>query len=79
VKAQSKGRSTKCSRARRHHCIACSPRWLRAPCGPHQTFLELIKLYKNVLSHKRKETQEAIDRLENGLNKLHETQVGGHG
>lgn len=40
-----------------------------------QTFLELIKLYKSVLKRKRKETQEAIDRLENGLNKLHKTQV----
>jgi hypothetical protein len=28
-----------------------------------------------VLSRKRKETQEAIDRLENGLHKLHKTQA----
>lgn len=41
-----------------------------------QTFLELIKLYKSVLTRKRRETQEAIDRLENGLHKLHKTQVG---
>jgi hypothetical protein len=27
-----------------------------------KTFLELIKLYKNVLTGKRKQTQEAIDR-----------------
>eukprot|EP00878_Enallax_costatus_P012531 GHUV01013087.1.p1 GENE.GHUV01013087.1~~GHUV01013087.1.p1 ORF type:complete len:2750 (+),score=1040.15 GHUV01013087.1:633-8882(+) len=39
-----------------------------------KTFLELIKLYKSVLTKKRKESQEAIDRLENGLNKLHKTQ-----
>jgi dynein heavy chain len=40
-----------------------------------KTFLELIKLYKNVLAKKRKATQEAIDRLENGLAKLHKTQA----
>lgn len=45
------------------------------PWLPTQTFLELIKLYKSVLSRKRKETQEAIDRLENGLSKLHKTKV----
>jgi hypothetical protein len=39
-----------------------------------KTFLELIKLYKSVLARKRKATQEAIDRLENGLAKLHKTQ-----
>ena len=39
-----------------------------------KTFLELIKLYKSVLARKRKESQEAIDRLENGLNKLYKTQ-----
>ncbi len=32
-----------------------------------KTFLELIKLYKNVLLKKRKQTQDNIDRLENGL------------
>jgi hypothetical protein len=32
-----------------------------------KTFLELIKLYKNVLLRKRKQTQDNIDRLENGL------------
>ncbi|KIY98975.1 dynein heavy chain, partial [Monoraphidium neglectum] len=36
---------------------------------------KLIKLYKSVLARKRKESQEAIDRLENGLNKLHKTQA----
>ncbi|KAI8464229.1 MAG: flagellar alpha dynein [Monoraphidium minutum] len=40
-----------------------------------KTFLELIKLYKSVLARKRKESQEAIDRLENGLAKLHKTQA----
>ncbi|MEW5298846.1 MAG: hypothetical protein WDW36_001923 [Sanguina aurantia] len=39
-----------------------------------KTFLELIKLYKNVLSKKRKTTQENIDRLENGLAKLQKVQ-----
>jgi hypothetical protein len=39
-----------------------------------KTFLELIKLYKSVLARKRKESQEAIDRLENGLSKLYKTQ-----
>ncbi len=42
-----------------------------------KTFLELIKLYKSVLARKRRETQEAIDRLENGLSKLQRTQVTG--
>jgi hypothetical protein len=46
----------------------------RPPARP-QTFLELIKLYKSALAQKRKGTQEAIDRLENGLNKLHKTQA----
>jgi dynein heavy chain len=40
-----------------------------------KTFLELIKLYKSVLARKRKESQEAIDRLENGLSKLYKTQA----
>ena len=44
-----------------------------------QTFLELIKLYKSLLARKRKESQEAIDRLENGLSKLHKTQARGWG
>ena len=39
-----------------------------------KTFLELIKLYKNLLSAKRTETQQNIDRLETGLEKLHKTQ-----
>eukprot|EP00877_Chromochloris_zofingiensis_P015255 jgi/Chrzof1/9984/Cz04g22250.t1 len=39
-----------------------------------KSFLEVIKLYKNVLARKRRESQEAIDRLENGLSKLHKTQ-----
>ena len=39
-----------------------------------KTFLELIKLYKNVLSKKRDKTMENIDRLETGLTKLHKTQ-----
>jgi dynein heavy chain, axonemal len=40
-----------------------------------KTFLELIKLYKNVLTAKRQQTQTAIDRLETGLNKLYKTQA----
>ncbi|KAJ9515913.1 hypothetical protein QJQ45_016901, partial [Haematococcus lacustris] len=40
-----------------------------------KTFLELIKLYKNVLLRKRKQTQDNIDRLENGLNKLTKVQA----
>lgn len=40
-----------------------------------KTFLELIKLYKNVLAEKRRSTQEAIDRLDTGLNKLNKTQA----
>ena len=36
-----------------------------------KTFLELIKLYKNVLLRKRKQTQDNVDRLENGLSKLY--------
>eukprot|EP00983_Pelagomonas_calceolata_P089513 1157319-Pelagomonas_calceolata.AAC.12 len=39
-----------------------------------KTFLELIKLYKNVLLRKRKQTQDNVDRLENGLNKLTKVQ-----
>lgn len=39
-----------------------------------KTFLELIKLYKNVLANKRKATQDNIDRLETGLQKLYKTQ-----
>jgi dynein heavy chain, axonemal len=39
-----------------------------------KTFLELIKLYKNVLSKKRAKTMESIERLETGLTKLHKTQ-----
>jgi dynein heavy chain len=39
-----------------------------------KTFLELIKLYKNVLSKKREKTMESIERLETGLTKLHKTQ-----
>lgn len=40
-----------------------------------KTFLELIKLYKNVLAEKRRSTQEAIDRLDTGLSKLNKTQA----
>lgn len=40
-----------------------------------KTFLELIKLYKNVLTRKRKATQDGVDRLENGLNKLYKVQA----
>lgn len=40
-----------------------------------KTFLELIKLYKNVLTRKRKTTQDGVDRLENGLNKLYKVQA----
>ncbi len=36
-----------------------------------KTFLELIKLYKNVLAAKRKANQDNTERLENGLHKLH--------
>ena len=39
-----------------------------------KTFLELIKLYKNVLSKKRNATTHNIERLETGLTKLHKTQ-----
>ena len=39
-----------------------------------KTFLELIKLYKNVLRSKREKTNTNIDRLETGLTKLHKTQ-----
>ena len=39
-----------------------------------KTFLELIKLYKNVLTSKREKTNTNIDRLETGLTKLHKTQ-----
>jgi dynein heavy chain, axonemal len=39
-----------------------------------KTFLELIKLYKNVLAKKREKTTVSIDRLETGLTKLHKTQ-----
>lgn len=40
-----------------------------------KTFLELIKLYTNVLARKRNATQESIDRLETGLTKLEKTQA----
>jgi len=40
-----------------------------------KTFLELIKLYKNVLLRKRKQTQDNVDRLENGLSKLTKVQT----
>eukprot|EP00955_Chlamydomonas_euryale_P104726 365589-Chlamydomonas_euryale.AAC.1 len=40
-----------------------------------KTFLELIKLYKNVLGKKRQATQDNIDRLESGLNKLQKVQA----
>lgn len=39
-----------------------------------KTFLELIKLYKNILKDKREKTQAGIDRLQNGLDKLAKTQ-----
>ena len=39
-----------------------------------KTFLELIKLYKNVLTKKRKATNDNTERLESGLNKLHKVQ-----
>ena len=39
-----------------------------------KTFLELIKLYKNLLASKREVTEGQIDRLENGLEKLVKTQ-----
>ena len=39
-----------------------------------KTFLELIKLYKNLLASKREVTEGQIDRLENGLEKLMKTQ-----
>ena len=39
-----------------------------------KTFLELIRLYKNVLGRKRQQVQEAIDRLDTGLAKLQKTQ-----
>lgn len=39
-----------------------------------KTFLELIKLYTNVLTKKREQTNTNIDRLETGLTKLHKTQ-----
>lgn len=38
-----------------------------------KTFLELIKLYKNLLAAKRAATQQNIDRLQTGLEKLHKT------
>ncbi|XP_078011950.1 dynein axonemal heavy chain 17 isoform X1 [Phascolarctos cinereus] len=38
-----------------------------------KTFLELIKLYQNLLAKKRKELIAKIDRLENGLMKLQST------
>ncbi|XP_077689901.1 dynein axonemal heavy chain 17 [Eretmochelys imbricata] len=38
-----------------------------------KTFLELIKLYQNLLSKKRRELIAKIDRLENGLMKLQST------
>lgn len=39
-----------------------------------KTFLELIKLYKNVLAAKRKATADNQERLETGLQKLYKTQ-----
>jgi dynein heavy chain len=36
-----------------------------------KTFLELIKLYKNVLAAKRKGNLDNSERLETGLQKLH--------
>ena len=41
-----------------------------------KTFLELIKLYKNLLASKREVTEGQIDRLENGLEKLVKTPEG---
>ena len=38
-----------------------------------KSFLELIKLYKSMLSEKRKNLEEAKERYENGLIKLKET------
>lgn len=68
-----------CPRAYCSVAECCQSNHHNPPIAPtiHQTFLELIKLYKSVLARKRKESQEAIDRLENGLNKLHKTQVSG--
>lgn len=40
-----------------------------------KTFLELIKLYKNVLAAKRKNNLDSTERLENGLQKLHKVQA----
>ena len=39
-----------------------------------KTFLELIKLYKNLLAGSRLRIEEGIDRLQNGLDKLEKTQ-----
>jgi len=38
-----------------------------------KSYLELIKLYKNLLIDKRMDASTAIERLENGLSKLNET------
>ena len=38
-----------------------------------KSYLELIKLYKSLLKEKRKDASAAIERLENGLSKLHDT------
>eukprot|EP00899_Mesostigma_viride_P003607 jgi/Mesvir1/13247/Mv18980-RA.1 len=38
-----------------------------------KTFLELIKIFRSLLSNKRGETQAAINRLKEGLNKLNKT------
>ena len=42
-------------------------------CDSPKTFLELSKLHKNknVLLRKRKQTQDNVDRSENGLSKLY--------
>jgi dynein heavy chain len=40
-----------------------------------KTFLELVKLYRGILGRKRKATQDATDRLQGGLDKLHRTQA----
>jgi dynein heavy chain len=39
-----------------------------------KTFLELIKLYKNILASNRQKIEANIDRLQNGLDKLEQTQ-----
>lgn len=39
-----------------------------------KTFLELIKLYKNILAKNRERILSGIDRLQNGLDKLEQTQ-----